>query len=40
MVWFRGLVRDERGQSLIEFALITGLIVLTAIGALGSLGEE
>ena len=39
MIWFRRLVRDDRGQGLIEFALITGLIVLTAIGAIASLGE-
>ena len=39
MARLNGVVRDDRGHGLIELALITGLIVLTAIGAIASLGR-
>ena len=39
MARLTGVVRDDRGHGLIELALITGSIVLTAIGAIASLAE-
>lgn len=35
----QGLMKDESGQDLIEYALIAALIALGAIVAMGSLGN-
>ena len=32
------LIRDERGQDLLEYALLVALIVVAAVVALGALG--
>ena len=34
------IARDERGGELLEYALIAGLIVVTAIAAVGSVGTK
>ena len=36
----RNLARDERGGSLLEYALIAGLIVVAAIAAITSVGSK
>ncbi len=37
---FRGLMRNDEGQDLIEYALIAGLIALVAVVAIGNAGTE
>jgi pilus assembly protein Flp/PilA len=37
---FRSLVRDDKGQDLIEYALIAGLVSLVAVGAMTTAGES
>lgn len=37
---FRALVHDDKGQDLIEYALLAGLISLVAVGAMTSAGTE
>jgi Flp pilus assembly pilin Flp len=37
---FRALVRDDKGQDLIEYALIACLISIVAIVAIGDVGTE
>ncbi|MDP9174375.1 MAG: Flp family type IVb pilin [Planctomycetota bacterium] len=34
------LVRDEQGGEVLEYALIAGLIVVVAIGAIGAVGTK
>jgi Flp pilus assembly pilin Flp len=36
----KGLVRDERGGEVLEYALIVGLIVVAAIAAITSVGTK
>ena len=36
----RSLARDEKGQDLIEYALLAGLIALVAVVAIGNAGTE
>ena len=35
----RGLVRNEEGQDLLEYALLVALIVLVAVGAVSAVGS-
>ena len=35
-----GLVKDEQGGEVLEYALIAGLIVVTAIAVIGSVGGK
>ena len=37
---FRALVRDDKGQDLIEYALLAGLISLVAVGTMRAAGTE
>jgi pilus assembly protein Flp/PilA len=37
---FRALVRDDKGQDLIEYALLAGLIALVSVVAIGNAGTE
>ena len=37
-VLLRRLIRDERGQDLIEYALLVSLVALVAIGAVSQVG--
>jgi Flp pilus assembly pilin Flp len=37
---FRAFLRDDRGQDLIEYALIASLIVIAAIVVVGDAGTE
>lgn len=37
---FRALVHDDKGQDLIEYALLAGLIALVAVVAIGNAGTE
>ena len=37
---FRSLVHDDKGQDLIEYALIAGLVSLVAVGAMTTAGEH
>ena len=37
---FRALLRDDKGQDLIEYALLAGLIALVAVIAIGNAGTE
>lgn len=37
---FRGLVQNDEGQDLIEYALLAGLIALVAVVAIGEAGFE
>ena len=37
---FSKIARDERGGELLEYALIAGLIIVTAIAAVGSVGTK
>lgn len=37
---FRALLRDDKGQDLIEYALLAGLIALVAVGAITTAGTE
>ena len=37
---FRGFVRDDEGQDLIEYALLVGLISLVAVLAITSAGQS
>jgi pilus assembly protein Flp/PilA len=37
---FRALLRDDKGQDLIEYALLAGLIALVAVVAIGNAGQE
>jgi pilus assembly protein Flp/PilA len=37
---FRSLLRDERGQGLVEYALIIALVSIVAIAALKFLGSK
>ncbi|MBI4888029.1 MAG: Flp family type IVb pilin [Acidobacteria bacterium] len=37
---FRALVRDDRGQDLIEYALLAGLVSLVAVVAIGQAGTQ
>jgi pilus assembly protein Flp/PilA len=37
---FRALLRDDKGQDLIEYALLAGLIALVAVVAIGNAGTE
>jgi len=36
----RRFFREEHGQDLVEYALLTGLISLAAIAAIGSMSDE
>lgn len=36
----RALLRDEKGQDLIEYALLAGLIALVSVVLIGDAGEE
>ena len=36
----RRLLRDERGGEVLEYALIAGLIVVTAIAVIGTVGTK
>jgi pilus assembly protein Flp/PilA len=36
----RGLVRDEQGGEVLEYALIAGLIVVAAVVVIGSVGTK
>jgi pilus assembly protein Flp/PilA len=36
----RGLIRDERGVTAIEYGLIATLVAIVLIGALGALGGK
>lgn len=36
---FRRLVRDDRAQDILEYALLTGLVVLAAVAAIGLTGN-
>jgi pilus assembly protein Flp/PilA len=36
----RALVRDDRGQDLIEYALLAALIALAAVGAITAAGVQ
>ena len=40
MTRMRGLVHDDGGQDLIEYALLGGLISLVAVGTMATAGEE
>lgn len=40
MTRFHGLVRNDEGQDLIEYALLAGLIALVAVVAIGEAGVE
>ena len=37
---FAGLVRDENGSEVLEYSLILGLIVVTAIAVIGAVGTK
>ena len=37
---FRKLLRDETGGEVLEYALIAGLIVVTAIAVIGTVGTK
>jgi pilus assembly protein Flp/PilA len=37
---FRALLRNDKGQDLIEYALLAGLIALVAVIAIGDAGTE
>ena len=37
--WLRAHLRDERGASLVEYALLVALIALVAIGAVTTVGQ-
>lgn len=37
---FGQLLRDERGGEVIEYALIAGLIIVTAIAIIGTVGTK
>ena len=37
---FRALLRNDKGQDLIEYALLAGLIALVAVAAIGDAGVE
>jgi pilus assembly protein Flp/PilA len=37
---FRALLRNDKGQDLIEYALLAGLIALVAVVAIGDAGTE
>jgi Flp pilus assembly pilin Flp len=37
---FRALLRNDKGQDLIEYALLAGLIALVAVAAIGDAGTE
>jgi pilus assembly protein Flp/PilA len=37
---FRALLRNDKGQDLIEYALLAGLIALVAVVAIGDAGEK
>jgi pilus assembly protein Flp/PilA len=37
---FRALLRDDKGQDLIEYALLAGLIALVAVVAITNAGTE
>lgn len=39
MAFSKRFIQDESGQDLIEYALIAGLIGLTAVAAMGTLGN-
>ena len=36
---FQRLVREEDGQDILEYALLTGLVVLAAVAAIGLTGN-
>ena len=38
--WFVRLVRQESGQSLIEYGMLAALVALIAIGAVSAVGGE
>ena len=40
VAWFSGIKDDERGASLVEYALLLALIAVVAIGALLILGQS
>ena len=37
---FKGLIRDERGGEVIEYALIMGLVIVVAIAVITSVGSK
>jgi pilus assembly protein Flp/PilA len=37
--YLRSLVRDESGQDLIEYGLLTGILALGAVATIGTLGS-
>lgn len=39
MAFSKKFIKDESGQDLIEYALVAGLIGLTAVAAMGTLGN-
>jgi pilus assembly protein Flp/PilA len=38
--YLRGLVRDESGQDLIEYGLLTAILALGAVATIGTLGSN
>jgi Flp pilus assembly pilin Flp len=38
--WLVGLVKDERGGEVLEYALIAGLIVVACIAVIGTVGTK
>ena len=40
LMYVRGFVRNEEAQDLVEYALLTGLIVLGAVAILTDVGEQ
>jgi len=40
LMYVRPFIRKDEGQDLVEYALLTGLIVLGAVFALTSVGEQ
>lgn len=40
MIWFRRLLADERGATLVEYALVSAAFALTAAGALAAISHQ
>ena len=38
--YLRGLLKNERGQTMAEYAVVLGLITLAIVGAIGLLGTQ
>ena len=39
-MYLKGLVKDEKGQGMVEYGLILALVAIVVVGVLGTMGDQ